>query len=63
MIGTVGMVAIGGNLAAKRVRDGSLSLPTMTVSRTETNSLRSQPLQKKMTEVPKGPEDVDTISE
>lgn len=57
------MVAIGGNLAAKRVRDGSLSLPTMTVSRTETNSLRSQPLQKKMTEVPKGPEDVDTISE
>ena len=69
VIGTVGLVAIGGNLAAKRAREGSLSLPTMEKStntvgaRRETESLRSQPLQKKITEVPEGPKDVDRITE
>ena len=67
VIGTIGLVTIGGNLAAKRARDGSLSLPTMGTTtagaRRETESLRSQPLQKKVTDVPKGPEDVDRITE
>lgn len=68
VIGTVGLVAIGGNLAAKRAREGSLSLPTMentsshAGARRRTESLRSQPLQKN-TEVPEGPDDVDRITE
>lgn len=67
VIGTMGLVALGGSLAAKRAKNGSLSLPTMGTSvpdsRRETDSLRVQPLQKKITDVPDGPKEVDRISE
>lgn len=47
VIGTVGLVAAGGSLAARRVRDGSLVLPTMeTGPETVAAKRRSQPLQK-----------------
>lgn len=67
------LVAVGGSLAARRAREGALTLPTMGQSHTSVGpgrgqrvsgtAQRSQPLQKQITEVPKGPEEVDSISE
>ena len=64
VVGSIGLVVAAGNLAARRVADGSLTLPTMD-SRdarddmvVSASSTRSRPLQKKLD----GAERVDVVN-
>jgi hypothetical protein len=64
VVGSIGLVVAAGNLAARRVADGSLTLPTME-SRdarddmvVSASSTRSRPLQKKLD----GAERVDVVN-
>lgn len=69
VVGTVGLVAAGGSLAARRVREGSLVLPTMESGpESVAAKRRSQPLQKSSGDEigiskASGAESVDIISD